>query len=346
MVGDGPVIDLSQVVFIDEFGEGLAPVVPYLVGGGCATGDEFGKMREEIVAAALLKFGGEVGSPVGSVGFEGVGEDGVGWGVAEGFDEWFAYFFEMSGYGLMAERIEDVAFGSYCGSLDLLFGVAGDEEEGDARFVGWGNVAAGGWDGFCRGGIPSDLGWGVAILDDDVRRGRGAADVAVGEATVLRCADGKQVGDGGGDDGVAFFKGGRNGDESMRCDGNFDGAKAACGFCECGGGAAVRPAAAESDVDAETEFASFVLGEVDGVEHGGREEGKVDEILCRVVEDLRVDEGEFGATDAVGLHLLELAEDLGFFHCRAEPPPTDHGFGVGWGTLEVCYEGLCGSLCK
>jgi hypothetical protein len=33
----------------------------------------------------------------------------------------------------MAEGIEDVAFGSYGGSLDLLFGVAGDEEEGYAE---------------------------------------------------------------------------------------------------------------------------------------------------------------------------------------------------------------------
>ena len=87
---DGPVIDLSQVVFVDEFGEGLAPVVPYLVGGGGATGDEFGEVGDEIVAAALEEFGGEGGGPVGAVGFERVGEDGVGRGVAEGFEEGFA----------------------------------------------------------------------------------------------------------------------------------------------------------------------------------------------------------------------------------------------------------------
>ena len=92
MMGDGPVIDLGQVVFVDEFGEGLALVVPYLLGGGGASGDEFGEMGEEIVAATLLKFRGEGRGPVGSVGFEGVGEDGVGWGVAEGFDERFADF--------------------------------------------------------------------------------------------------------------------------------------------------------------------------------------------------------------------------------------------------------------
>jgi hypothetical protein len=39
VVRDGPVIDLSQVVFVDEFGECLAIVVPYLLGSGGASGD-------------------------------------------------------------------------------------------------------------------------------------------------------------------------------------------------------------------------------------------------------------------------------------------------------------------
>src|SRR5215469_7012280 len=116
-MGDGPVIDLGQVIFVDQLGQGLAPIVPYLLGGGGSPGYEFGEMWEEIVAATLLKFGGEVGGPVGSVGFEGVGEDGVGRSCAEGFDERLADFLEVGGYGLMAEGIEDVAFGSYGGSF-------------------------------------------------------------------------------------------------------------------------------------------------------------------------------------------------------------------------------------
>src|SRR5271170_1795901 len=111
-------------------------------------------MWEEIVASALLEFGGEVGGPVGSVGFEGVGEDGVGWGVAEGFDERLAYFLEVGRYGLMAEGVEDVAIGSYCGSLDLLFGVAGYEEEGDSGRGDGGDGAAGGWYGLGCGSVP------------------------------------------------------------------------------------------------------------------------------------------------------------------------------------------------
>jgi hypothetical protein len=113
------------------------------------------------------------------------------------------------------------------------------------------------------------------------------------------------------------------------------------GFVEGGGGAAVGPAAAEGDVDAEAEFAGFGLGVVDVVEHVGADEGLVDEAFGGVVEDLGVDEGELGAADSVGLHLLELAKDLGLFYGGTEPPPADHGPGVSGGILEALFEGWC-----
>ena len=67
--------------------------MPYFFCGWGSSGYQFGEVGEEIVASAFAEFGGEVGGPVGSVGFEGVGEDGVGWGGSEGFDEGFAYGF-------------------------------------------------------------------------------------------------------------------------------------------------------------------------------------------------------------------------------------------------------------
>ena len=79
---------------------------------------------------------------------------------------------------------------------------------------------------------------------------------------------------------------------------------------------------------------------MDGVEHGGGEEGEVLEAFGGIVEDFGVDEGEFGSADAVGFHLLEFAEDLGFFHSGAEPPPAHHGLGIGWGILEAGLEGF------
>jgi hypothetical protein len=41
---DGPVIDLSQVILVNKFGESLAPIMPYGFCGGGSTGDEFGKV--------------------------------------------------------------------------------------------------------------------------------------------------------------------------------------------------------------------------------------------------------------------------------------------------------------
>jgi hypothetical protein len=68
----------------------------------------------------------------------------------------------------------------------------------------------------------------------------------------------------------------------------------------------------------------------------------VDEAFGGVVEDLGVDEGELGAADSVGLHLLELAKDLGLFYGGTEPPPADHGPGVSGGILEALFEGGAG----
>ncbi len=81
------------------------------------------------------------------------------------------------------------------------------------------------------------------------------------------------VDDGDGEDGFAFGelehgeRGGGGGD------GHLGDAEAGGGLFECGGGAAVGPAAAEGDVDAEAELAGFGLCVADVVEHGGGEEG-------------------------------------------------------------------------
>ena len=142
-------------------------------------------MRDEIVAAALEKFGGEGGGPVGSVGFEGVGEDGVGRGVAEGFDEGFADGFQVGGYGVVGEGIEDPAFGSYGGALDYLAGVAGDEDEGGSRLPTGGKGCIALVKGLGGGGVPV---FGFAVDDGDRDD-----DIAIGEL-------GSGAGGGGGDD--------------------------------------------------------------------------------------------------------------------------------------------------
>src|ERR1700722_3102831 len=130
-------------------------------------------MGDEIVAAALEKLGGEGGGPVGSVGFEGVGEDGVGWGVPEGFDEGFADGFEVGGYGVVGEGVEDPAFGSYGCAFDYLSGVAVDEDESGSRLPTGGKGCIALVKGLGGGGVPV---FGFAVDDGDRDD-----DVAVGE---------------------------------------------------------------------------------------------------------------------------------------------------------------------
>src|SRR6266478_3932790 len=100
-------------------------------------------------------------------------------------------------HGLVAEGVQDVAFGSYGGSLDLLLGVAGDEEESGALPVGAidGDGGAGEFEWPGGGCVYSGGGRaGIAFLGD-TGDWRGSADGAISEATG-RC--GGEVGDGGG----------------------------------------------------------------------------------------------------------------------------------------------------
>src|SRR5580698_5760485 len=89
-------------------------------------------MRDEVVAAAFLELGGEVGSPVRTIDFEGVGEDGVGGLAAEGSQEWGGYIIQMFVDRGAGEVVENEAFSSYCWAFNDLFCVACDEEEGSA----------------------------------------------------------------------------------------------------------------------------------------------------------------------------------------------------------------------
>ena len=123
-------------------------------------------MGEEIISAALAKFRWKVRGPISSVGFEGIGEDGVGWSGSEGSNEGFAHGFEVCGYSLVAEGIEDPAFSSYGGSFNLLMCVGLDEEEGCT------------WGGLCRDaadlvGVEGLGGGGVPMLGLPVHESNG-----------------------------------------------------------------------------------------------------------------------------------------------------------------------------
>ena len=117
-------------------------------------------------------------------------------------------------------------------------------------------------------------------------------------------------------------------------------------YVSAGAVAGVRPAfAADADIeitpqDRGPEISPHLYGQF--IEHLGGEEREILEAFRRVVEDFRVDEGEFGALNTVSLHLLEFAQDFGLDHGGAEPPPADHWTGfVGW-IEKVFAEGVEG----
>ena len=129
VVGFGELGQWREVVFADEIGEGLAPVVADGFGLRGASCEEFGEVRDEVVAAALSELSREIGGPVGAVDFKGVGEDGVGRLIAEGVDQGRGDVLKMLIDGGPREMVEDEAFGSVGGALYGLAGVAGDEVE-------------------------------------------------------------------------------------------------------------------------------------------------------------------------------------------------------------------------
>ena len=77
MVRFGELRDGREVVFADQLGERFAPVVADGVSFRRSAGKELGQMRDEVVAAALEEFLGQIRCPVGAFDFQRVGENGI-----------------------------------------------------------------------------------------------------------------------------------------------------------------------------------------------------------------------------------------------------------------------------
>ena len=139
MVRDGPVVDLGQIVFVDEFRQRAAPVMARLLGFRRATGCNLGKVRNQVVAAPLLELGCQLRSPVRPICLKRIGKDSVRRRIAESLQKRLADLRKMRCHGLMTEWVEHPAFRSNRGPLDNLSRVTCDEEERGARFAGWRN---------------------------------------------------------------------------------------------------------------------------------------------------------------------------------------------------------------
>src|SRR5271156_474908 len=92
----GPVADRLQVVFVDQFGERLTPVMAHGEGFFAGVGgEEFRKVRQQIISTALTKLLQKAGSPVATVDLERIAENGVWWMIAEGGDELVRHIVQM-----------------------------------------------------------------------------------------------------------------------------------------------------------------------------------------------------------------------------------------------------------
>ncbi len=74
------------------------------------------------------------------------------------------------------------------------------------------------------------------------------------------------------------------------------------------------------------------------LQHRRTQERRIDQAPGGIVDHLGIDEGELRAPDAVCLHLLKLAENLGLFNGRPEPPPPHHGLGIIRRIFEMGFE--------
>ena len=133
-----PGIDLREVIFVDQLGQSLSPVVANSFRFGVSAGHQLRQMGKQIVTAAAFKFRGEIRRPIGAIGFERIGEDGVGRGQGKRFDQRLTDRVKVRGYGLVAERIQNPAFGAHGSTFYLLPGMAGDENKRGARSIALG----------------------------------------------------------------------------------------------------------------------------------------------------------------------------------------------------------------
>ena len=100
-------------------------------------------------------------------------------------------------------------------------------------------------------------------------------------------------------------------------------------------GPAVGPSAAQGHIHAKPQPAAFAGGVAHVIQHRPTQERLVHQAFSRVIDHLRIHEGQFHPADSVCLHLFQFAPDLGLLHRQPEPPPPHHG---------LCARGRMGKL--
>ena len=274
-------------MFVGELGQCLAPIVPDTRGDLAHLVGQRGKVRREVITAALLKFREEIAGPIRAVYFQTVAEYRVRRVRAESLHQAVADIVQVIFDGCGVVMVEHRTLGAHRRALHGLASAAGDEDE---RATGWAfrrNMHSGVVD-------IGDAIESVAALDKCRDELFALADFGHPQRSRI------------GRHGPAFHAqpGGSEIDRRVR--------------------SAIGPAAAERNIDAHPQLARFVVGETHGIEKAIRKIRQVDQSARRVVERHRIHRLDFHAANAAVLHGAQLAFELGFLDRRAEPPPAHH----------------------
>ncbi len=300
LASPGPVIHRGEVALVHQFRLGQRPVALERARLLALAMKDRRQVRQNVVAAALPEFLGEVGGPVAAVDLEAVREHRVGRLLAEGLQQRFGHGLEVVLDRLAVQVVEHEAFGIQRRTLDLLAGAGGD--------IGQHHALPGAW---CDGGAAAG-----------VRTGPDALQLA---GLVL-------LGIAGGDEGrqQALAVHHRRQREAPAPGRHLDAgqAQARGGVLDLDVRPAEGPARTERDVHAQPLRAALAVGEGDGVQELRRQVGQVPDAARRIVELHRVDRLDLEAAEAAGLHGRDLAFQLGRHHGGAEPPPAHQRPGV------------------
>src|SRR5438552_10631753 len=95
MVLLGPGAQRLEVILLAQLAQRKAPIVADGAGLFSGLSNKRGQVGPQIVAAPLLEFGEEVGSPIRVVDFQRVAEDGVGRRLRQRLQQRLAYRLQM-----------------------------------------------------------------------------------------------------------------------------------------------------------------------------------------------------------------------------------------------------------